>query len=196
MPLTPASKQRLLVFSVLLCGVTAQDRPEGSTSAGAAAFKQQHHADSDAVAELIDWIVAAGGEARPSQPCCLAYMVLQPASGRPASNRGFLSAEAGRSCRCVQACYTCQAACAVCRRPRTLPRGSWCSRFQRHWPCLLATTCCTVRCAATPCACWACFTVFHILRGLHPPAEGANVSVSVGACCGFSSRVCLESGFK
>ena len=68
MRLTPALKQRLLVFSLLLCGVTAQEWQKGSTSAGAAALTQQRHADSDGVAELIDWIVAAGGEARPRKP--------------------------------------------------------------------------------------------------------------------------------
>ena len=76
------------MFIFLLCGVTAQDRQEGSAPAGAAAWKQQNEADSNAVAELIDWIVAAGGEVRPCNPAFLAYMVLLPASGRPASNCG------------------------------------------------------------------------------------------------------------
>ncbi len=68
---------RFLVFNLLLCGVTAQARQEGSASASVAAWRQQISADKDAVAELVEWIVAAGGEARPRNPagstqsCCL-----------------------------------------------------------------------------------------------------------------------------
>ena len=113
------------------------------------------------------------------QPCCLAYMVLLPASGRPASNCGFLTIQAGRSCRCTQAWRSCRAACAVCKRPRTLPRGSWCSRFQRPWPCLLATTCCTVRCAAPRIRLLGLLHTLVRVAVFHPAAVGAPSLLSL-----------------
>ena len=90
--LTPGSVQQCLVSILLLCGVTAQDRQGGSTLAGAAALSGRSNADNDAVAELIHWIVAAGGEARPlshppgwqTQSCSLSH-------GKPAGTCGYLS---------------------------------------------------------------------------------------------------------
>ena len=79
-----------LVFFVLFCAATALARQEVSASVGVAALKPHTEADNDAVAELIEWVIAAGGEAGPPQPCSLAFTTLPPVTGRSGRDCAFL----------------------------------------------------------------------------------------------------------